>query len=245
MRGILVRIGLDRSYGGWNAPVDHATGRFCYVPIPESKDEFRPGLRRSYAETRSPVHRFLDAHNVRDGRDAFPLDDLADGPMHLDPDFEHLTYGDDGSARGSAIRTLGDGDFLVFYAGLKAVHPPRRPLVYAIVGFMLIREVILARDVSPERRHENAHTRKAKISDADIVVRGHRAGSGLCERCVAIGEYRSRAYRVRQDVLDAWGGLSVRDGYLQRSGVPPQFVDPGRFMAWWTALGIPLLHRNF
>ena len=34
MNALLVRIGVDQAYGGWNAPVD-AEGRFVYVPIPE------------------------------------------------------------------------------------------------------------------------------------------------------------------------------------------------------------------
>jgi hypothetical protein len=34
MKALLVRIGVDQAYGGWNTPVD-AEGRFVYVPIPE------------------------------------------------------------------------------------------------------------------------------------------------------------------------------------------------------------------
>ena len=36
-----------------------------------------------------------------------------------------------------------------------------------------------------------------------------------------LGEWRDRAYRVRKDLLKTWGGLSVNDGYIQRSAVPP------------------------
>ena len=44
MKGVLVRIGVDQAYGGWNAPVD-AEGRFVYVPIPEKLGtHFRPDL---------------------------------------------------------------------------------------------------------------------------------------------------------------------------------------------------------
>lgn len=34
MKGLLVRIGVDQAYGGWNAPVHLGTHEFVYVPIP-------------------------------------------------------------------------------------------------------------------------------------------------------------------------------------------------------------------
>ena len=36
MKAILIRIGIDHEYGSWNAPVDSVSGRFVYVPIPET-----------------------------------------------------------------------------------------------------------------------------------------------------------------------------------------------------------------
>jgi hypothetical protein len=42
----------------------------------------------------------------------------------------------------------------------------------------------------------------------------------------------------------AWGGLSVKDGYLQRSARLPKFKDAGRFYRWLLAQGIPLIQRN-
>jgi hypothetical protein len=41
MKGVLVRIGIDSTCGGWNAPLDPRTGRFAYVPIPEGDDACR------------------------------------------------------------------------------------------------------------------------------------------------------------------------------------------------------------
>ncbi len=34
MKALLVRIGVDQAFGGWNAPVNPDTGEFLYVPIP-------------------------------------------------------------------------------------------------------------------------------------------------------------------------------------------------------------------
>jgi hypothetical protein len=108
----------------------------------------------------------------------------------------------------------------------------------------LIEEVVSLTDVEQERWGQNAHTRKTKVGKADIVVRAKPKLSGRFERCIPIGEWRARAYRVRADVLDAWGGLSVKDGYIQRSIVPPAFIDALRFYDWFLKLNIPLIQKN-
>jgi hypothetical protein len=164
--------------------------------------------------------------------------------MHLDPDFNELTYGDVGDRRGREIAKLTAGDLLVFYAGLKPIRPCGHRLLYALTGFYVVDEVLAVGDVPSIRWHENAHTRRLSQRPTDIVVRARRGVSGRLTRCVAIGEWRDRAYRVRQDVLDEWGGLSVKDGYLQRSAVPPNFLDAEQFYRWFGSLGIPLVAAN-
>jgi len=49
---------------------------------------------------------------------------------------------------------------------------------------------------------------------------------------------------VRCDLLEEWGGLSVRDGYLQRSARLPRFLDPPRFMAWLESQEPVLVQAN-
>src|SRR5206468_11380338 len=96
MKALLVRIGVDQAYGGWNAPVD-AEGRFVYVPIPEKPSTaFHAGLERHYAEVLPPLQRFCKEHRRDLNRDLRFPQELLERPMHLDPDFEYLTYGDEG-----------------------------------------------------------------------------------------------------------------------------------------------------
>lgn len=242
---ILVRIGVDHSYGAWNAPVDPETMEFVYVPIPEGiKTEFSENRARSFPEILPALNHFAS----RQGKDLF--DDmkfpreLLTRFMHLDPDFDHLSYGDDGSARGSGIKHLVGGDLLVFYAGLKPIRPCDHRLIYAIVGLYVIKEVIPAQAVPEHERHKNAHTRKKSVHAADIVVYGQPAVSGRLGKCILIGEYRDRAYRVSRDVLDEWGGLSVNDGYIQRSACPPSFLDAERFYRWFLRQNAKLIARN-
>jgi len=244
MKAVLVRIGVDLKYGGWNAPVD-AEGRFVYVPIPERPGtQFHAGLERRYGELLPALDRFCRLHN-RDlsGDLRFPTS-LLDHPMHLDPDFECLTYGDDGSRRGAQIASMKDGDLLVFYGGLRPIHPCEHRLIYALMGMFVVEEVVSVASVTGDRSFENAHVRKTKRGMDDIVVRARAGLSGRFNRCVSIGEWRTGAYRVRRDVLKAWGGLSVKDGFIQRSAVPPLLNDPRRFQSWLRKQSIQLLQTN-
>ena len=107
MKAILVRVGIDQSDGGWNAPADPATGQFVYVPIPEKPGtRFRAGCRRTYDEVLPALRTCAEARGLDLDRNLKWPESLAGRPMHLDPDFEHLTYGDVGNARGSGMRDL-------------------------------------------------------------------------------------------------------------------------------------------
>lgn len=244
MKALLVRIGVDQKYGRWNAPVD-GEGRFVYVPIPEKLGTaFHTGLERRYGELLPALQRFCGDHDcdlVSDLR--FPQE-LLHHPMHLDPDFECLTYGDEGGRRGAGMVNMTEGDLLVFYGGLRPVHRCEHTLIYALLGIFVVQEVVSVASVPDERWFENAHVRKTKRGDTDIVVRAKPGISGRFDRCIPIGEWRNKSYRVRNTILDAWGGLSVKDGFIQRSAVPPAFNKPKQFLAWLKKQGIPLIARN-
>lgn len=244
MKAVLVRVAVDHSYGKWNGPVNER-GDFVYVPIPEKVGTaFHPPGERGYRETFPALDRFAASLDQQHHRPFALPKALHDRAMHLDPDFEHLTYGDVGDRRGREIASMTRGDLIVFYSGLRPVHECPQKLVYALVGLYTVDEVVSASAVLVDRFHENAHTRKLKRGASDIVVRAQPGVSGRMERCIPIGELRDRAYRVRHDILDAWGGLSVKDGYVQRSAVPPRFLDPERFYAWFLRQIIPLHARN-
>jgi hypothetical protein len=230
MKGLLVRVGIDSTDGRWNAPVDSRTGEFVYVTITEAKP-IRSGLARLYDEFEPAISKF----GLR-----LP-DQLIGARTHLDPDFSTLTYGDQGR-RAQQIGRLGSGDLIVFYAGLRDVNPNER-LVYALTGLYVVDEMVPAHSIKEDRWSENAHTRRIPGA-TDLVVRAKPGVSGRLERCIPIGEYRLRAYRVKRDLLSAWGGLAVKDGYLQRSARLPEFRDAEKFYEWFQQQGIPLVERN-
>ena len=237
MRALLVRVGADQGKDGgrWNGPVDSETGEFVYVPIPEDKDcLIRSGLGCSYS---------LVQHALSQMDCSLPQQ-LSGRYMHLDPDFSCLSYGDRRERAKQIKAKLGEGDLLVFYAGLQDVHSQSQ-LIYALIGLYVIDSIILATSVSKKDWARNAHTRRDLAPTADDTVIFAKPGlSGRLERCLPIGEYRDRAYRVKPDILEAWGDLTVKKGYLQRSARLPEFRAPEQFYRWFQAQGIPLCQRN-
>ncbi len=228
----LVRVGIDQAYGHWNGPVDPETNEFVYVPIPESRP-MRPALTTPYSQVLPVLAQFAATHPSAPKTTVSLPGPLASANMHLDPDFTHLTYGDSGIRRGKGLADLGQGDVVVFYAGLKPVTPCPHRLVYALVGLYRVAEAVRLASVPEPRWGENAHSRCVEHEGRDVIVRAEREVSGRLTRCIPIGEFRDRAYRVEPGILAEWGGLSCRDGYLQRSAVLPTFLDPMRFMRWF------------
>lgn len=238
MAGILLRVGVDTAAGEWNAPCCD-DGRFCYVPIPSKPSDRGATFDRDYSEFLPFVTQLgvsWPAHLSRS--------------CHLDPDFSHLTYGDGGASRGQRIRDhLGAGDFIAFWAGLRDVKTEE--IVCSLIGLFTISSVVNAADIGPLDAHRNAHTRHTVANDAgDVVVFAHPARSGRLRRHIPIGRFRDRAQRVETDLLRVWGELKNGDGgdwpdgYIQRSGAPPVFRNPDRFLTWFWARKPKLVHAN-
>lgn len=229
---LLVRVGADQSMGGgqWNGPVNPTTGEFVYVAIPESRNVLK-GHERPYS---SP-----ELLGALQSFEITPPLHLRDRHMHLDPDFEHCTYGDQGQ-RAIQLRQLARGDTIIFYAGLRASGHDR--LVYALIGQITVAKLQDAKDIGD--REMNAHTRRDPITPDDLVIFGDTETSGRYERCIRFGEWRNGAYRVRSDLLDVWGGLTVNDGWLQRSVRLPSFKNPDNFLAWLYLQEPKLVRRN-
>lgn len=243
-KGILIRIGIDATAGAWNCPIDPDTREFVYIPIPEkASTQFQVGMRRPYAETAPSLTAFCNARVVQNGAGVLP-GALANRCMHLDPDFEHLTYGDLGSARGKRLRELREDDLIVFYAGLRPCRGPNT-LVYALVGMFLVDHVAPIGDVDPALWCCNAHTRKLNHGASDVIVWAKPQRSGRFAAAIPFGDYRDSAYRIREDVLEAWGGISAKNGFIQRSGVLPWIGDADACLHWINSQGVKLEQRNF
>jgi hypothetical protein len=113
MKGLLIRIGVDHAYGCWNAPVDPTSNEFVYLPIPERiGTTFHPDLECRYSEFMPAVEKFCMDRGVSAQDDLGFPPALMNHPVHLDPDFSELTYGDDGGRRGTGIKAMTEGVLL-------------------------------------------------------------------------------------------------------------------------------------
>ena len=259
MKGYLIRVGIDQTKksGSFNAPVNPETGEFAYVPIKETVPS-RPGdFTANYRDFIKPCHVL--------GKE-LPAT-LWQERTHLDPDFSKLTYGDiDGkdvglenqrpNHRGRPLKDLEENDFLVFYASLERTkHLPdhagyRDKLAYAIIGFYRVKDKPMSAKEFVRRGFAdcNAHTR-CEYNDAAIIISAKEGESGRLSKCIPIGEFRDRAYRVTEDLLRIWGGFSNNPtGYLQRSMILPEFAEPEKFLDWFyeklTECQIVLINEN-
>jgi putative DNA base modification enzyme with NMAD domain len=238
MDGLLVRVAVDQSGngGGWNGPVNSDTNDFVYVPIREQYCA-HPGLNNPYSD--ALLHEALAKLNSR-------LPSRFSGTdTHLDPDFGYLTYGDSDSRAHQIRSKLNSGDLFAFYSGLRDLKQPNGQLVYALIGLYVIDAIFVSAAIPSAQWHENAHTRRRPIvGKYQIVVRARPGVSGRLTKCIPIGSYRERAYRVYPHLLSRWGGLSVKNGYIQRSARLPKFNNAIQFYDWFQALNVPLISVN-
>ncbi|MFC1970867.1 molybdopterin-dependent oxidoreductase [Chloroflexota bacterium] len=107
MKGVLIRVGIDSTLGGWNSPVDPITRDFVYVPIPEEEKDcpVHPEYAVDYSQFKIPCENLGVNFPQR----------LLSKNAHLDPDFEYLTYGDRKS-RGKPLFSLIEGDIVAFFS---------------------------------------------------------------------------------------------------------------------------------
>jgi len=245
MKALLIRVGIDQSKKGgrWNAPVDPESGKFVFVPIPDSKKQkYRPGLRRRYGEVQPALDAFADDYEIsRTTGLGFPQK-LRNRAMHLDPDFEYLSYG--GGRQAPKLKRLKAGDLVVFFSGLKPITRSKNKLDYAIIGIFVVKNVDHAAEVTASHFKENAHTRWRVISGKDVIVRGVPKLSGRLERSIVIGEWRDGAYRLTKKMDRAWGGLEVKNGFLQKA-TTPWFTNAKRFHDWFRERKLKLVAKNF
>jgi hypothetical protein len=235
--GLLLRVGIDSTSGGWNAPC-RRDGSFCYVPVPENQTSHR-WFDHRYDEF-SP---FVTAIG-----DVWP--ELS-GVCHLDPDFAHLTYGDAGSRAQRISEFILPGSFVVFWSALRWLDGPQQGrLVCSIIGFYEVYRVSSPNDIDILDSHRNAHTRRSALAADHIVVFADPRKSGRLRRHLPIGDGQTGDQRVFPDLLDAWGGLCrktgepLKNGYIQRRANPPIFSDPAKFLKWFRARKPKLVHAN-
>ena len=250
-KGLLVRVGIDQTYGRWNAPC-REDGSFCYIPMrPLEQENFDKGFETTY-------DKFEQDYQLFAGQESKFPNRLQQKTCHLDPDYRFTTYGDAGKMgnlatwrRTKRIKDFFDGssdNFIVFYASFKPMGGNQKELVYAIMGFYHFQKVYSANQVPFDRRDENAHTRLADYqlgTNESIVIFADKNKSGRLKYLINIGEKcKNKQYYVQEKLLNEWGGISSKKGWIQRCVHPPHFCKPEKFLEWFYAQEPEFIHEN-
>lgn len=242
MTVLLLGIGGDTTNCSPTPPV-FGDGTFEYIPIPESVGPEGTVEKRTYGST--PLQQadgsmaaYLDA--IRPNGTAGPRlrgEALATWPLHHDPNFEALTYGETASraAYVHRLRQLEPGDVVAFYTGLQ--RPAGGPRHRYVIGAFTVAEIVDCQRIAHRGEHVrfgelpagrqraimrehamNAHAKRflaadqiAAKDDGLIIVDGTDPG-GLLDRAVRISTTDGSGHHYLTDEL--------------RSRWSPQSVDP-------------------
>ncbi|ELZ20903.1 Nmad3 family putative nucleotide modification protein [Natrinema limicola] len=227
MTVVLAGVGADSTNVGALAPL-YDDGRFEYVPIPEKTRETTETETLGSWELRADdgvaadLTTRITPQPVGDGAETVTGDTLASWPLHRDPNFEALTYGEHRtSGYVSRLRALEPGDVVGFYAGLRRPDGDRAHRY--LIGYVTVADVaVVSPDMSRSEREailashpENAHTKRAQDGDLylekPVVIVDGREPGGLFERdpirlsdyYVAEGNERPQYY-LRDEIESAW-----------------------------------------
>ena len=238
-KGLLMRVGIDQTYGKYNAPINPETNDYLYIPIPDKNED-----KTTYHQIKPHFNAWVKRNNAVI---EFPYHLEQMGGCHLDPDFDYLTYGDQGenTGRGRRVATLNKGDFIAFFASFNPIKKCSHSLVYALYGIMFVDKVMKAKNVSVEDLNKNAHTRLVDVNGEHLIVYADPLISGRFDKAIPIGEFRRKSYRMTKEMEKKWGGIDVYDGYIQRSVNPPWFVDPKTFLTWFETQNVKLIASNW
>ncbi|WP_290812813.1 hypothetical protein [Halovivax sp.] len=226
MTVVLAGVGADTTNLGALGPL-YDDGTFEYVPIPEKTRETDETetlgsweLRRG-DRTAADLTTRIRPRPVRDGEVAVAGPELADWPLHRDPNFEALTYGEHRtSGYVSRLRALEPGDAVGFYAGLRRPGGDRAHRY--LIGYFTVDavDVVEPGTPAPERerilgRHaENAHAKRARdgelyLADKPVVLVDGTTPGGLFDRHpIRLSEYEVKpgntraGYYLRESVAD-------------------------------------------
>jgi hypothetical protein len=214
---MLLRVGIDKGTDGVLAPI-FSDGSFEYIPLSEKNEN--TAEKKTFENTmgRNGVQ-FSD----------FLPEKIRNRKMHLDPEFETFTYGDQ-TVKTNYLLKLEHKDLLVFYAGLTPYKNSEYEEALYIIGYFSVRTVTdfkILDEVEIQKKSEhynnNSHIKSGGLENL-VVVEGDHKKSKLLEKAVLISEKKlnkiGRNYHAVSPEMEEILGIS---GSIQRS-IPPRFV---------------------
>ncbi|MDJ1433946.1 hypothetical protein [Halostagnicola sp. A-GB9-2] len=240
MTVVLAGVGADSTNLGTLGSLTE-DGCFDYIPIPEKTSQTsEPETLGSWPlRTRDDVAADLattiSPQPVADGEMRVSGDELAEWPLHRDPNFDALTYGEHRtSGYVGRLRALEPGDIVGFYAGLRRPDGDRAHRY--LIGYFTVEEVgVLEPDTPAGRRRqilethsENAHAKRARdgkayLEDKTIVMINGREPGGLFDRNpVRLSDYYVKSgneraqYYLREEVADAFSVVAGGENMMYK-----------------------------
>ncbi|ELY57520.1 Nmad3 family putative nucleotide modification protein [Natronolimnohabitans innermongolicus] len=246
MTVVLAGVGADSTNLGTLAPL-YDDGRFEYVPIPEKTadtdetETLGSWELRATDGTAAALTNRITPQPIGEAERTLTGDELAEWPLHRDPNFAALTYGEHRtSGYVSRLRTLEPGDVVGFYAGLR--RPGGERAHRYLIGYMTVDRVdVVTPEQSRDEREailaahpDNAHTKRARdgacyLEKPVVLVDGREPG-GLFERHpIRLSEYYVKSgneraqYYLRESVAVEWdvraGGENMMYKPAYRCGI--------------------------
>lgn len=244
----LLGVGADSTNSSPTPPI-YADNSFEYIPIPESSGPEGTVEERTFGNSNlrhqdASMAEYLDyiVPTQADG-ETVTGDRLATWPLHHDPNFSALTYGES-TSRGSyttLLRSLCEDDVVAFYTGLSeadTTYTHRYVIGYftvdRIIDFQRLSRdgtAVSFRDLPADEQEnllaphsENAHAKRfaayGEIADNDglVIVDGKEPG-GLLDTAFRISDHSGGGHHYLTDELQRMfapepGGNPTKNAYL-------------------------------
>ncbi|MFC7251099.1 hypothetical protein ACFQJ5_14790 [Halomicroarcula sp. GCM10025324] len=225
----LIGVGADQTNSS-PYPQVYQDGSFEYVPIPEAYESSECGTfgtisrkpdeghLRQVSASEDTLSDVLDEIMPREGEgDTVKGAELESYPIHWDPNFSELTYGEVKTANKNQIKQLDQGDVLAFYTGLTSPGSgtPHRH----IIGYFTVNRVtdfrpllgespptdhndrVVVSELPPDAR-ETVESKLSNHPDNAHVKRYQESGTIHPQLLIVDGESPGRllnkAYRISQ-----------------------------------------------
>lgn len=216
LKALLLRVGIDKGYGGCLAPI-FEDGTFEYIPIPERS-----------ATLEKMTYEHLTGRYKKTLLEYLPKR-LYNSVPHFDPEFKTFTYGDPARNKSRQLARLEKDDLLIFYSGLEHQNKVESARLY-IIGYFLTKEVFNFRKISKsdldsalDRLRENAHIKRDYLDDDLVIVQGDSKRSKLLSKALPLGDGKNNVLKdsvpifgYDGSILRSIGHWIIKEAYLKK-----------------------------
>ncbi|ADB61141.1 hypothetical protein Htur_2261 [Haloterrigena turkmenica DSM 5511] len=232
MTVVLAGVGADTTNLGALAPL-YDDGRFEYVPIPEKIPDTDEAETLGSWDLHGTDGTAADLTNriapqpIGDADRTVAGDALESWPLHRDPNFAALTYGEHRtSGYVERLRALEPGDVVGFYTGLRRPGGDRAHRY--LIGYFTVDRVDVADPDQPRADREamlaahsdNAHAKRAQdgelyLEKPVVLIDGREPGGLFDRHPIRLSDYYTKPgnersqYYLREEIATKW---AVRAG---------------------------------